>query len=100
MASAALSSSFLAARPRVIGVAKSGRRPAVRGPVRVAAAGSTIASVSLNDNVDFYQVRALIRPWRLEKVVAELNAYGITGGKKLPCFFHTKCFSRCCSRTD
>ena len=92
MASAALSSSFLAARPRVLGVAKIGRRPAGRGPVRVAAAGSTIASVSLNDNVDFYQVRALIRPWRLEKVVAELNAYGITGGKKLPCFFHTLFF--------
>lgn len=42
----------------------------------------TVAPVSLKDDVDFYQVRALIRPWRLASVVKALNDMGIRGMRR------------------
>jgi hypothetical protein len=51
-----------------------------RRVVRATAANGTVAPVTLNDDVNFYQVRAVIRPWRLDNVVRSLNIIGI-GGK-------------------
>ena len=40
---------------------------------------TTVEPISLDDNVPFYQVRAMIRPWRLSGVIDALNKYGIRG---------------------
>eukprot|EP00740_Mantoniella_antarctica_P004058 CAMPEP_0181364888 /NCGR_PEP_ID=MMETSP1106-20121128/9706_1 /TAXON_ID=81844 /ORGANISM="Mantoniella antarctica, Strain SL-175" /LENGTH=185 /DNA_ID=CAMNT_0023479791 /DNA_START=118 /DNA_END=675 /DNA_ORIENTATION=+ len=50
-----------------------------RRVVRATAANGTVAPVTLNDDVNFYQVRAVIRPWRLDNVVRSLNIIGIGG---------------------
>ena len=53
---------------------------AKRSSLRVSAQKTT-APVNVDENVEFYQVRALVRPWLLDKVVRELNAYGIMGAR-------------------
>ena len=49
-----------------------------RGRGLCARAG-TVSPVKLDENVDFYQVRCMIRPWRLNDVVTALENFGIRG---------------------
>ena len=58
------------------GVAPTSRR--VRTIAR-AEQRTTVEPISLDDNVPFYQVRAMVRPWRLSGVIDALNKYGIRG---------------------
>ena len=39
----------------------------------------TVSPVKLDENVEFYQVRCLIRPWRLNDVFTALENFGIRG---------------------
>ena len=41
--------------------------------------GGTLAPLNLDASVPFYQIRALIRPWRLTGVLEALEAHGIRG---------------------
>ena len=61
---------------------------AARAPLRVCASGGseppksgggTLAPLNLDASVPFYQIRALIRPWRLTGVLEALEAHGIRG---------------------
>jgi nitrogen regulatory protein PII len=62
---------------------------AARAPLRVRASGEsstsgspgggTLAPLNLDASVPFYQIRALIRPWRLTGVMEALESYGIRG---------------------
>ena len=62
---------------------------AARAPLRVRAVGDsidiarfrggTLAPLNLDASVPFYQIRALIRPWRLTGVLEALEAHGIRG---------------------
>jgi nitrogen regulatory protein PII len=62
---------------------------AARAPLRVravgdsstsrASGGGTLAPLNLDASVPFYQIRALIRPWRLTGVLEALEAHGIRG---------------------
>ena len=72
-------------RPSVPG-ARSVR--AARAPLRVQNSASgessksargTLAPLNLDASVPFYQIRALIRPWRLTGVLEALEAHGIRG---------------------
>ena len=49
-----------------------------RGRGLCARAG-TVSPVKLDENIDFYQVRCMIRPWRLNDVVTALEDFGIRG---------------------
>lgn len=40
---------------------------------------TTVEPISLDPNVRFYQIRAMIRPWRLSGVIRALNEYGVRG---------------------
>ena len=44
-----------------------------------ASGGGTLAPLNLDASVPFYQIRALIRPWRLTGVLEALEAHGIRG---------------------
>ena len=72
-------------RPSVPG-ARSVR--AARAPLRVQNSASgessksargTLAPLNLDASVSFYQIRALIRPWRLTGVLEALESHGIRG---------------------
>ena len=42
-------------------------------------ASGTLAPVSLDDGAAFYAIKAVIRPWRLDDILAALDAQGIRG---------------------
>jgi nitrogen regulatory protein PII len=42
-------------------------------------ASGTLAPVSLDDGAAFYAIKAVIRPWRLDNILAALDAQGIRG---------------------
>ena len=58
------------------GSSASGRR--TRAVIR-AEQRTTVEPISLDPNVRFYQIRAMIRPWRLGGVIHALNEYGVRG---------------------
>ena len=58
------------------GSSASGRR--TRAVIR-AEQRTTVEPISLDPNVRFYQIRAMIRPWRLSGVIHALNKYGVRG---------------------
>jgi len=58
------------------GSSASGRR--TRAVIR-AEQRTTVEPISLDPNVRFYQIRAMIRPWRLSGVIRALNEYGVRG---------------------
>ena len=58
------------------GSSASGRR--TRAVIR-AEQRTTVEPISLDPNVRFYQIRAMIRPWRLSGVIHALNEYGVRG---------------------
>ena len=40
---------------------------------------TTLAPVALSEAISFYEIKALIRPWRLNDVLVALDAHGIRG---------------------
>jgi len=60
-------------------VAAAPMRAAAQRAVKVTAMSGTNEPLALDPTVSFFMVRAMIRPWRLEKVVLSLNAAGIRG---------------------
>jgi len=88
LASAALLAAPAASASRralAVAARRSPRRIALAFAVQGAGASNgareraTLAPVSTDPNVAFYQVKALVRPWRLDGVVHALNEAGILG---------------------